>query len=221
MTLSDGLLQADSIVPVDQSFQFNFLGGTLSVAAYGSASTLADLDQFGGTLAPAGNLSNIGQTEIFGQYLMLSTSMAEFDIEGNGAAGTDYDQITVYGNSITEGTIRVNLNGFQPSSGDTFLLIDATGIRSGSPEFDFSNAALTGGLAWDTSNFLIDGTIGVVGESFLLGDVNCDGNVNLLDVQPFVDLIASGGFSIKADINQDGVVNLLDIGPFVAVLSGN
>lgn len=55
---------------------------------------------------------------------------------------------------------------------------------------------------------------------FLVGDVNCDGFVNLLDVSPFVDLISTGQFNPKADINEDGIVNLLDVGPFVALLSG-
>ena len=50
---------------------------------------------------------------------------------------------------------------------------------------------------------------------FELGDVNCDGSVDLLDVQPFVDLIIEGEFSAKADFNGDGVVDLLDIAPFV------
>lgn len=54
----------------------------------------------------------------------------------------------------------------------------------------------------------------------LLGDVNCDGEVNLLDVAPFVELLSNGGFSEKADINQDGSLDLLDVSPFVALLSG-
>lgn len=54
----------------------------------------------------------------------------------------------------------------------------------------------------------------------LLGDVNCDGAVDLLDVQPFVDLLTANEFSNKADINEDGAVNLLDVGPFVMILSG-
>lgn len=53
----------------------------------------------------------------------------------------------------------------------------------------------------------------------ILGDVNCDGAVDLLDVGPFVDLIADGSFSSKADINQDGELNLLDVGPFVELLA--
>ncbi|MEM9410018.1 MAG: dockerin type I domain-containing protein, partial [Planctomycetota bacterium] len=54
----------------------------------------------------------------------------------------------------------------------------------------------------------------------IVGDVNCDGVVDLLDVAPFVDLISSGGFSEKADINGDGLVDLLDVQPFVMILSG-
>lgn len=55
----------------------------------------------------------------------------------------------------------------------------------------------------------------------LLGDVNCDGLVNLLDVDPFITLINRGGFSTKADMNEDGAVNLLDVVPFIDALGGN
>ena len=55
----------------------------------------------------------------------------------------------------------------------------------------------------------------------LLGDVNCDGAINLLDVTPFVAAISNQVFVDKADINQDGAVNLLDIGPFIDLLTGN
>ena len=57
-------------------------------------------------------------------------------------------------------------------------------------------------------------------DEFLLGDVNQDGNVDLLDIQPFVDLLTSGGFLPEADINGDGVVDLLDVAPFVELLTG-
>lgn len=56
-------------------------------------------------------------------------------------------------------------------------------------------------------------------EEVLLGDINLDGLVNLLDVAPFVDLISTGVFQAEADLNGDGIVNLLDVGPFVDLLS--
>ena len=54
----------------------------------------------------------------------------------------------------------------------------------------------------------------------LVGDVNGDGVINLLDVGPFVEAITLGDFVCEADANQDGSLDLLDVGPFVLLLSG-
>ena len=62
--------------------------------------------------------------------------------------------------------------------------------------------------------FLIAGIL----EASILGDVNCDGVVDLLDIEPFVDAITTGTFSVKSDVNEDQVVDLLDVAPFVAIL---
>ena len=51
------------------------------------------------------------------------------------------------------------------------------------------------------------------------GDVNEDGEVNLLDVEPFVVCLSGGNFHVAADVNGDDVVNLLDVGPFISLLS--
>ena len=66
----------------------------------------------------------------------------------------------------------------------------------------------------------INGQILSINPIVIFGDVNQDGVVNLLDVQPFIDLLNSGGFLDEADINQDGAVNLLDVDPFIGVLAG-
>jgi hypothetical protein len=49
----------------------------------------------------------------------------------------------------------------------------------------------------------------------ILGDVNRDGQVNGLDVDPFVDRVMSGTFQFEADMNEDGWVNGLDVDPFI------
>ena len=54
----------------------------------------------------------------------------------------------------------------------------------------------------------------------LLGDINLDDEINLLDVQPFVELLSSNECLREADINQDGTVDLLDVAPFVSLLAG-
>jgi len=54
----------------------------------------------------------------------------------------------------------------------------------------------------------------------LVGDINGDAAIDLLDVQPFVDAVTSGNTSCEADINEDGNVDLLDVQPFVSLLTG-
>jgi len=60
------------------------------------------------------------------------------------------------------------------------------------------------------------------------GDVNCDGAVTFLDINPFVLLLADpGGYAaqfpncpvLNGDCNGDGRVDFSDINPFVALLS--
>ena len=54
---------------------------------------------------------------------------------------------------------------------------------------------------------------------FLLGDVNQDGGVSLLDVGTFTDLIDNNEFQFEADVDEDGDVDLSDVQPFVDLLS--
>ena len=56
---------------------------------------------------------------------------------------------------------------------------------------------------------------------FLLGDVNRDGEVNLLDVFAFVDLLINEEFQEEADINRDGQLDLLDVDPFIDLLASD
>ena len=56
-------------------------------------------------------------------------------------------------------------------------------------------------------------------DPILLGDVNFDGVVDLLDVAVFVELVTSKTFQLEADVNEDGFVDLLDVGPFVEILA--
>jgi len=53
-----------------------------------------------------------------------------------------------------------------------------------------------------------------------LGDVNLDGQVDGLDVDPFVDVLLDSSYQVEADMNQDHLVNGLDVDPFVAAVVG-
>lgn len=119
------------------------------------------------------------------------------------------------------------------------------GTFRGQSEYDFANlsdSALIGfrtrenNVGWfrievqSNDDLIIDaGELSTVGEKLVvggtapppvLGDANCDGVTNLLDVAPFVEQISSGTFVDKSDLNRDGVIDLLDVAPFVALLNG-
>ena len=80
---------------------------------------------------------------------------------------------------------------------------------------------LSGSVKTISLGFLLSSETEVEIEPIVIcGDVNFDQNVDLLDIQPFVDLISANLFRPEADINGDGVVDLLDVAPFVAKLTG-
>jgi 3-oxoadipate enol-lactonase len=54
----------------------------------------------------------------------------------------------------------------------------------------------------------------------VLGDVNLDGEVNGLDVDPFIGVLLNGPYQPEADMNLDAAVNGLDVDPFVAAVVG-
>ena len=57
------------------------------------------------------------------------------------------------------------------------------------------------------------------GDGVLLGDANCSGEVDFLDIGPFIALVTSGTFKAEADINMSGTVDFLDIAGFIAILN--
>lgn len=107
--------------------------------------------------------------------------------------------VTMVGDDMRITGLANGLDTFDMSSDGRWIIFEAEFERDGEEFVGAFAAQIDGGL---------------------LGDINCDGQVDLLDVQPFVDVLTSGVFSFKADINSDGVVDLLDVGPFVIEISG-
>lgn len=151
-----------------------------------------------------------------------ATSELSFDIP----SATDFDKLNISFslNGSLNGDLTVNLEGgFLPSATDSFVILNA----SETPFLTSFNNVPDGGTLTTVGReetFIVNydddpGTVTLSNfepAEFVLGDVNGDGVVNLLDVAPFVDAIPDGTFVPAADINNDGSVNLLDVAPFVA-----
>ncbi len=195
--------------------------GTLNVVSQdidqvaGNRNFIQFNDQFNGT----------GRTfDCFASTYLGGTVAGLFSVT-NAASGDVIDPATFSG--ITTGALGGGStgtgNGTFDGSGTGFIAFRETG---------------TGNLGWFRLEYTTDGDIfygpgeyGSMGEALTvggtatgcddpLGDVNGDGIVSLLDVNPFVALLTGGGFQCEADVNEDGVVNLSDVNPFVVILTG-
>ncbi len=151
--------------------------GTLNLAgtaALSSSVTVASGATLRGTGSVDGNLtingslqpgSTLGTLTLVNDGLTLSAgSTSSFEL--GGGAPTLYDRVVgINLLTITGGVINVSLvNGFQPTNGLTFDLLDFTSVNA--PGFNPSTQlllpALSAGLSWNKNNFLTNGTIAVV-----------------------------------------------------------
>ena len=164
--------------------------------------------------------------------------------------GVDRDyfgnSVAAFGDTIVVGAWFDDDNG--DSSGSAYVFERPGGGWSGTLNEDAKLLASDGAqgdyLGWSAS--ISDDTI-VVGAPvgshsgstsifvrWLPGDVNCDGAVNLFDIDPFVLALTSASnpepfddyysvwpncYAPLADINGDGSINLFDIDPFVHLLT--
>ena len=129
-----------------------------------------------------------------------------------------YDQLQVAGDVELAGALAVSfLPAFKAAVGDSLPIVEADSI-TGEFELVLVNG-VPDGLDYQLQYNQQDVSIVLVAGG-LVGDVNGDGVVDLLDVAPFVDLILGGGFDPNADVNGDGVVDLLDVAPFVDLIGG-
>ena len=141
------------------------LAGAVTVATSGTlggSGTINGAVTLNGTLAPG---NSPGTLTINNSLTMGDNAVTIMELAGT--AANLYDHVNVSGTLTLDGTIRVTLTGgFNPAFGDTFTLFSGwTGsIVDNGFVFDFSGAPLTGGMNWDTSNFLTTGAISAVPE---------------------------------------------------------
>lgn len=155
--ISGGTVQAAGATGPGSVNNFNFMGGTLAVAAYncanlGSSPTasavanqtnvslaIGTLANYGGTLAP-GNLGVPGRTTIIGNYAVSNTAAAlALDLGGTNQANafqngaTNYDFVSVSGNTTLGGNLVISLiNNFTPAATNSFTVLTNGGTLTAS-----------------------------------------------------------------------------------------
>jgi hypothetical protein len=103
---------------------------------------------------------------VAGLVTYSSVSTLTVDIGGpigcNGA-NTDYDRLTVENLTLNSGTLAIRLvNSYQPSGGEVFNVLDWNNSITGTfATIDESQAILSAGLSWNTSQLYISGEISI------------------------------------------------------------
>lgn len=100
------------------------------------------------------------------------------------------------------------------------LTTDAPGVSASAPIYSILSPDGMGPVErLHFQSLYLEAWLGTYLNDVLLGDVNLDGHVDLLDVSPFVALLTGGSYLQEADMNQDGIVSLLDVSLFVDALA--
>jgi len=151
---------------------------------------------------------HIGQTQA-GEFLTYTVHVPE----------TGFYDLRVRVGSTSNAGIRISIDGDDKTG---VVTIPSTG---GFEDFETISVAEQVPLTQGVQQVRLDmlGTFTLDNFSvtdFLLGDINRDGQINFLDITPFISLLSSGMFQDEGDINGDGAVNFLDIRPFISLLSG-
>ncbi|MCF7817963.1 MAG: hypothetical protein K9M54_08780 [Kiritimatiellales bacterium] len=155
--------------------------GTLVWNATGSGSvgvgltgTLAGTGSFDGAVTVAGNLtpgSSPGTMTFTDSLTLESTATLTLDIAGTGSG--EYDVLANDGgDTLTAGGALVfNTTGYSATLGDSFTVFTNWGGFAASTFDSIAGTDLGGGLSFDTSSLLTDGTITVIPEPATLGMV--------------------------------------------------
>ena len=188
--------QIDNASAQDQDINFTIEAGTLNVSG-----TVILGDQFDG----AGGIQD--------RNVALNIVGGEVNIGNNLVFAPNGDLNSFLAGANNSLIVRIGGNGVLRFIGNDLVTQVSANVLSGLIVSDEPGELL---VQFDGN----DTVVTVDSSGVVLGDVNLDGMVNLLDVAPFVELISSGVFQAEADTNQDGMVNLLDVAPFIDLLAG-
>ena len=172
-----------------------------------------------------------------------SVSNSEFDLIGDGTESSDLNPGETVTFTFDQDVVFTSIELESVEADDTFdVLVDGVAVlqTTGDDEFLDDLGGLSGLMipAGSEITFAVGGilapdltdlpstsirietfTVEIDG-SKLLGDVNLDGTVDFFDIQPFIDLLATGGNQCEGDIDGDGDVTFFDIQPFIDILAG-
>ena len=188
---------------------------TWSQQAFLKASNPSQRDNFGRAIALSGDTIVVSAVSEDSDSIGINGAMND-DGTGSGAAYIfrRTGSIWVESDFVKASNSRnfFNFGSAVSISGDT-LAVASVSDSSASPGIDGDQADTSLPNAGAVYLFEDAGSV-------LLGDVNCDGELDFSDIGPFIVALANSDFDPKADIDLNGVDDFSDIAPFIILLAG-
>jgi hypothetical protein len=159
--------------------------------------------EFEGDLKPGNSPANV----TFGGNVVISPTAGTFIELAGTTKGAQYDSLTVAGSVSLSGALDVALvNGFVPSSGQSFNILTAAGGIDGT--FDTTHLpALAGGLYFNLAYTPTAINLSVAG---ILGDYNKNGIIDASDYVLWRKTVTQSGPALAADGNNNGHIDSAD-----------
>lgn len=173
----------------------------------GSGPIVGQVEAINGTIAPG---DGVGTMEIDGRLSLGGGATLQLELGGT-TAGSGYDQLIVSDSVALDGTLEIVLVDagaglFTPTVGDVFTLVTYS-----SEGGVFDTLDLPAGYEWSVDYGTDSLTLEVLAAG-LVGDINGDGSVDLLDLDILgSNFSASPATYSQGDLNGDGTVDLLDL----------
>ena len=203
----------------------------MSAEFFPVASTFADnltAGSGGGFLLADGSATQIGNSILWGNRdAGGGGEAAQITLRDGGQLSIDYSTIQGITHNLGGiGNIGEDPIFVDPQAGDYHIALGSPAINTGDPAF----TAEPGDTDIDGQKRVWLGRVDMGSDefgSFVFGDLNCDGAIDALDIEPFLlALFEPGEYPGRfpncdielADINADGAVDAFDIEPFLEVL---
>ncbi|MBA4107867.1 MAG: hypothetical protein C0485_19210 [Pirellula sp.] len=235
VTLTAGARVVTSSAGTVTTFFDDMVHNGLTIFTAASASTVFFGNQSGagsftgtGTVYYIGDLrpgSSPGTVSYAGSVVLGSaTTLA---IELGGSASAQYDQIHVTGGLSLGGDLEVSfINGFSPTAGQTFNILDWGSLSGTFSVLDLP--ALGRGLAWNTSTLYSSGVLSVALD--YTADFDQDSDVDAADLSKWKVGFGTplSATHMQGDANGDGAIDGADflawqrqLGSYVPAVSAN
>jgi hypothetical protein len=116
-------------------------------------------------------------------------------------------------------------NFYTPTQSGAYRLPNGNTLVTATTEFDFFEIDSMGRIQWNPtlnaqSARVLKYSYGYFENNLLLGDINLDGGLNILDIISMTELILNNETNPMADVNNDYFINILDILILVNLILG-